>query len=549
MRAATSLEVMRRFIAVLLVTAAVATSPAAGAPAQTMPKVGGTVQLGAGFPEPICFNVLLARCFAPGAATLLLIAETVLEPAFVVGADSTVQPRLVSSATFTRKPPFVFTFRIDSRARWSDRVPVTASDFVFTLRARIARRAEFHPEERELLELVRSVGAVDRKTVRVVLRSRSAAWRALFGNILPRHALAGVDLDSIWSDGIVDPKTGAPIGSGPFLIQRWERGTPLTLVRNPRYWRAHPAYLDRLVVRFGMLPVEDLGAWYRRGDLDVTWGLGRALALGGEPGIRLRAKPLLSYEHFAIRVGRGGHPALRNKLVRQAIMYGINRGAVARVQPAAAFAKVEELDSLVYLKPSPRYRPNWGTYRFRPAEARRLLGRAGCRTGADGIYVCGGERLSLRFVTSAGLTLRERVISLAQAQLRQAGIEVRPTFVPSSAFIGQVLPNGDFDVALFAWVIDPIFGGGEVYRCSGQQNFTGYCQRLVTRDLDQAERILDERDRARVLNRADVQLAKDVPAIPLYQPSFLWSHRTRLRNVVLFPRSPLSGAENWWLAE
>jgi peptide/nickel transport system substrate-binding protein len=538
---------MRRLIAVLLVSTVVATAPAGGARMQTTPRVGGTAQFGLGAVEPACLNVLLARCVTFPSA--FFVVQTVLEPAFAVGVDSTFRPGLVSKATFTRKPPFVFTFLIDPRARWSDRVPVTARDFVFTLRTRIARKAELYPEERALVELVESVRAVDSKTVRVALRSRSAAWRTIFGNVLPRHALAGENLDSIWSDGIVNPKTGAPIGSGPFLIRRWERGSRLTLVRNPRYWRGRTAYLDQLVVRFGLLPVEDLGAWYRRGDLDATWGLGRVVALRGEPGIRVRAKPLLSYEHFAISVKRGGHPALRNKLVRQAIAYGLDRGAIAELQPASAFMSVEELDSLVYLKPSPHYRPNWRNYRYRPAEARRLLERAGCRTGADGIYVCAGDRLSLRFVTSAGLTLRERVISLAREQLRPVGIEVRPEFLPGVAFIQQVVQSGQFDVALFGWVIDPTFGGGDVYHCGGGSNYTGYCQRLVTRDLDQAERILDERDRARALNRADAQMAKDVPAIPLYQPSFTWSHRTSLRNVVLFPHNPLAGTENWWLAD
>ena len=59
----------------------------------------------------------------------------------------------------------------------------------------------------------------------------------------------------------------------------------------------------------------------------------------GEPGIRVRAARLLIYEHFAIRVGRGGHPALRNKLVRQAIAYGIDR---AHVREAAARGGVHD---------------------------------------------------------------------------------------------------------------------------------------------------------------------------------------------------------------
>ncbi len=534
---------MGRAIVVLLVAAALGTAPAAGTPVQT-PRVGGTAHFGLGAIEPTCLNVLLARCVTLPAA--LFVAGAVLEPAFVVGADSTFRPGLVSEATFTRKAPFVFTFRIDPRARWSDGVPITARDFVFTLRTRIARKAELYPEERELVELVQSVSAVSAKTVRVVLRSRSAAWRALFGNVLPRHALAGENLDSTWIDGIVNPKTGAPIGSGPFLIERWERGSRLTLVRNPRYWRSHPAYLDRLVVRFGMLAVEDLGAEYRRGDLDATWGLGRALALRDEPGIRLRAKPILSYQHFAIRVDRGGHPALRNKLVRRAIAYGIDRAAIAKVQPAAAFterrgARQPRLPEAEPALPAELEDVSLSSCRgSQIARARRvshwrgrhlrLFGRAdvtplrdqrragyGAHHARPGAAETGGDR------GPAGVSLTRGFHPSGPAERRLRRRSLRVGNRPDVRRRGCV----------------PLPGG---------QNYTGYCQRLVTRDLDQAERILDERERARALNRADAQMAKDVPAIPLYQPSFTWSHRTSLRNVVLFPNSPLAGTENWWLA-
>ena len=67
-------------------------------------------------------------------------------------------------------------------------------------------------------------------------------------------------------------------------------------------------------------------------------------------------------------------------------------------------------------------------------------------------------------------------------------------FAPPAAFFGQILPSGDFDVALFSWVGSPTpLVGQDVFGCGGDQNFTGYCQRLVTRDLDQADRILDAR--------------------------------------------------------
>ena len=473
----------------------------------------------------------------------LFIAEKVLEPAFVVGPDYTWRPQLVSGVTFTRKPPFTLTYRIQPRASWSDGVPVTAGDFVFTLRAMIAGQDALDPVSRELVEQVRSVSTVGKKTVRVVLRGRHAAWRNLFGNILPRHALAGEKLADIWTDGIVNPKTGRPIGSGPFLVERWERGEQLTLVRNPRYW-GRRAYLDRLVLRFrveGTEPVE----WFRRGELDIAWGFftapGVLAALRQERGVRVvTAPPSPTWDHFAIRIGPGGHPALKNKLVRQALAYGIDRTALVR----QVFSDVPNLrphDSVVIVRPSPHYRPNWSRYRRRPAQARRLLEQAGCRRGEDGVYVCAGQRLSLRFVTSAGIPPRARILSLAQAQLRQVGIEVVPTFAPP-----QVVPRPDPSAGrlrrrALRLGSDPSgTGRDEIFGCGGTLNFTGYCQRLVTRDLDQANRILDASQQARVLNRADRQMAQDVPALPLFQIPLPAAFRTTIHNYVLSlnPRRP-----------
>jgi len=534
-------------LAAAIAVSLLAVSGADGTNAQT-PRTGGTLRFGDVAEEPVCLNVLVGRCYGTG-PMLAFLAEKVLERPFMAAPDFTWRPQLVSGVSFTKRPPFTLTYRIHPRATWSDGVPITSRDFVFTLRAQIAHKTMLPPFDRALVAQVRSVRAVDAKTVRVVLRSRDATWRELFGHILPRHALVDQKLANLWVDGIVDPRTGRPIGSGPFLVQRWERGREITLVRNPRYWGKHRAYVDRLVLRTGLggEPLELL----QKGELDVVWDFfpGSMPPLRRAAGIRVYAVPTNRLDHFAIRVGPGGHPALKNKLVRRALAYGIDRDALVRQVLGPVAPGFTPSQSLLLLRPSPRYRANFGAYRRRPAEARRLLERAGCRRGADGIYVCAGERLSLRFVTSAGIPPRAQMISLAQAQLRRVGVEVLPTFAPQPVFIGQILPRGEFDVTLFAWALDP--GGvglNRIYGCGGADNFTGYCQRLVTRDLDQANRILDSRQQTRVLNRADRQLGKDVPAIPIHQIPLPAAHTTRVRGFVLSPVNPLSTAEDWWLA-
>jgi peptide/nickel transport system substrate-binding protein len=389
------------------------------------------------------------------------------------------------------------------------------------------------------------------------LRAPFADWRFLFPVVLPRHALAGGDIPSSWKDAIDDPRTGRPIGSGPFLVESWKRGKELALVRNPRYWGPHPAYLDRIVWRF--VPPADAAEALRRGEVDmidpgpaVLQAAALELRRQPAPGIRVLFSLGPAWEHFDIRIGEGGHPALRRRLVRQALAYGIDRVAIARAAGQLSGGSgdaLAPLDSTVFLANSPFYQPNWKGYRHRPAPARRLLEQAGCRRGGDGIYSCGDERLSLRIATAAGVARRERTVELAQAQLRQVGVEVVPVYARPVVF-ETILMSGDFDLALFAWIVGASTSGPfDVFGCQRSFNFTGYCDRLVTRDLIQASRILDQKRRVDVLNRIDARLAKAVPAVPLYQVSGLFALKATVRGVVPSGAAYFTwNAENWWLA-
>ena len=544
-----------RPLAAAIALALLAVAGAGGALAQS-PRVGGTVVFGtqgaaSGLREPACLNALVDACITTGLVTPT-IAQKVLLGAFEARPDWTWREKLVTKVDFTTTPPFTLVYHIRPEARWSDGVPVSARDFVFTHRAALALKDELLGAlGRDHVEQVRRVDRLDAKTVRVVLRSRFAGWRGLFAMVLPSHALAGEDLRRIWTDGIDNPKTRAPIGSGPFLVERWERDKQVTLVRNPRYWGAHRSYLDRIVFRYRMSSPSPVD-WLRSGEVDVAhhFVLAGVPALRQERGVRIVPGPTSGYEHFTFRLGRGGHPALRSKLVRRALAHAIDRAALIAGSPfGGADPMLRPLESVVFFAQSPHYKSKWSAYRHSPQVARRLLEQAGCRRGADGIYVCAGERLSLRFVTVAGLPARARVLSLVQEQLRQSGVDVRPSFTTFGALFGQLIPSGDFDVAYFGWVLSsPSASGADtVYSCGGSQNYGGYCQRLVTRDLDQANRILDAERQARALNRADAQMARDVPVIPFVQVPFPAAIRATVRGVVLSPFNPLWNAEDWWL--
>jgi peptide/nickel transport system substrate-binding protein len=463
--------------------ALLAVSGAGGVGAQA-PKRGGTLVVAVpGVGGCLSF-------FVPCSATTANPALTqVLEGAFEVGPDLVFSPNLVSRVDVDKKP-YRLTYHIRPEARWSDGVPVTASDFLFTYQlVTSGKLAGADTGENVLYQKIRRIRAVDAKTLLVELREPTASWRSLFGVVLPRHVLAGEDLTTVWRDSIDDPRTGRPIGSGPFLVRRFEPGRQLIFVRNPRYWGPHTSYLDGFVLRNPGFDPRDPFAPLRRNEVHVSTAVPGAPLLLNEthaqeiarlPGWRVETAAGLTKEHLAFRVGAGGHLALKNKLVRRALAYGIDREEIVR---RVVGRRSQTLDNTVFLASEPFYRANWSGYRYRPAEARRLLEQAGCRPGVDAIYACGGERLSLRFLTTGGVPVRQRTLELIQSQLRQAGVDVRPIYAPPGPLFNQIFASREFDVVLFAWNVVP--GGVPMPEsiCGDPQNVAGYCSRLVMRDV------------------------------------------------------------------
>ncbi len=541
----------RAALAAAVATALLVAVPgAAGAPGAETPRRGGTIivlRL-----EPSCLNPFACEVLPDDPAI-----SQVLEGAFEVGPDLVPRPNLVSDVDIGRRP-FTLTYHIKPEARWNDGVPVTASDFLFTQLA-FARLETPAPEDdsRALYGRVRRARVVDAKTFQVELRAPFSDWQRLYQVVLPRHALEGQDLTKIWIDRIDNPRTGRPIASGPFLVQKWERGKQLALGRNPRYWGPHTAYLDRLVFGFTHDRSDPLGP-VRRNEFDVAHSLTGGFPLSEElargvrqvAGWRTAAWPGPQAEHLVFRVVAPGHPALRSALVRRALAFGIDREEIARaILGEAERSSRLPLDSTVLLPTESSYRPTWSDYRYDPARAQRLLRQAGCRLGADGIHICAGERLSLRFLTTAGVPVRERTLLLVHDQLRRVGVEVVPNYAPPGPLFRQLLPSGDFDVALFAWANN---GGGVLWpeaRCGDVQNWAGYCSRLVMRDVQQTDLVVDPRQHARVLNDVDVKLARAVPVLPLVQPVLWVAVKNTVRGFTPggSPFNFTQNSEDWWL--
>jgi peptide/nickel transport system substrate-binding protein len=512
---------------------------------------GGTVVFGAD-QEPGTLNVFIVggdHLWASNAHYPTMAGT------FTVTRQGTYRNDLVTRVKFTRRP-FSVTYYIKKNARWSDGRPITAQDYRFTWQTIMNK--SFNILSTIGYEDISSARIINSKTIQFRFKKVFAGWRDLFGEILPQHALSGQDFDEIWRNNINNPKTNRPIASGPFLLQSWNRGTNMTFIRNERYWGAK-AYLARIIFRF----VPDTNTQVqqiRGGELDILNPQPQPsfTALRGVRGLRTQISRGPSWEKVDFNFRSTGHPLVRRKFFREAMARGMNRAAIVRTVFGRILPGITlpVLNSGIIMSTSKYYKQHWGQYAYNPTRARQIMERNGCRRGGDGIYVCGGQKASIRWTGTTGNQRREFTFEIAQAQLKAVGIELKSDFAPPAVAFGPKKTSGDYDVFDYAWTSPSpdISGWDSIYGCrtatEAQQNDQGYCNRTADRLFKQSNAELDQNKQAALVNRALAILARDMVILPLYQLPGMVIHRTAVRGVQENPFSigPFWTVSKWWKA-
>lgn len=531
----------RRGPTLMLGIVLVLTACAVGSENQTseetlMPVRGGTVVFGAGTVEPVIMNPLTIDGNAVATAW---VAQTLLEGAYETLPDFTYRPELLAREAEVTLDPFTVTYTIRDDATWSDGEPVGAADFEFTWETIIDPK--FKAASRDGYDKITNSEIIDPKTIRFTFDEPFVPYRDLFNFVLPAHELEGENLNQVWDDEIT-------VSSGPFELEQWKKGQFVTVVRNDGY-RGEGPFLDEIVFRFPTDPGAQIQL-FRSREADVLYpqpqiDLVEQLTSFGDASLEARAGAV--WEHIDFNLER---PLLQEPFVRQAIAHGIDRRAIVDRLVRPMHPDAEVLQNLIYMTNQQQYQPHFDRYGYDPELSARLLEDNGCERGEDGIYVCDGQRLSFRYTTIAGTQIRELQLEAVQEQLRQTGIEIVADLGDPSVIFGKVIPSGDWDLVSFTWFggLDPS-GGNAIWRCGGEQNFNQYCNREVTKLLEEASRETDPAERTAIYKRVDELMAQDLPVLPVYQRPTLMAWYGHVHGLQDNPtlEGPAWNAEEWFV--
>ena len=302
-------------------------------------------------------------------------------------------------------------------------------------------------------DLAQSVVAKDARTVVVRLREPSAPFVSNFfrcgaqGVILPKHLLQGKpDLNH-------DPYNIKPVGSGPFMVERYDINSTLEMVPNPHWFGGNPG-LRRVTYR--IIPSENtLLVALKTHEIDFYFAAPeqqyRELkALGG---VTVAALPSSQFEMIAFN---GGREPLSDVRLRRAVAMGIDWHSLART----VYLDVDVTDWGDVFPRSWAYTAQPDPTPFDPAKARALLDEAGWKLASDGFRAKDGKRLELEIRTVAGVITRENAEVVIQQSMRAIGVDLQVHNAPANMLFapigaGGLLASGKFDLGIFAWTKNP----------------------------------------------------------------------------------------------
>ena len=422
----------------------------------------------------------------------------------------------------------VYTFQLRENARWSDGMPITAEDFVYSYK-RMLDPASGTRGASALFPILNAVPAsLGRKPLdEVGIRALSPSTLEItlegpapyFISLLASYSNAPVPRHVIRKHGRKWTQPGTMVSSGAYALKQVVTNTFYRMVKNPHYHGADKVTIDEVFYYPVPSPTTSLKR-YLAGELDVILNI---------PWNQYENLRETRPEEFRIARGIGlGYLAVNNAQppfddirVRKALSLSIDRDVIVEKllktgdEPAYSI-----IPTVIWGNPGELPAFSRQSQEQRWAEARRLLGEAGF-----------DEDNPLRFTFIFPPVERDRRLAVAYRSMWQrAGVEAELETVGMRALM-QKAAAGEYQVmrmTYYAIFSDPVsffaLIQGESFR-----NYSGYSNPEIDRRLAVADTIRPEDERTTYLREIERLVMDDFPVIPSHFQSraFLVSKRVK----------------------
>jgi peptide/nickel transport system substrate-binding protein len=224
-----------------------------------------------------------------------------------------------------------------------------------------------------------------------------------------------------------------------------------------------------------------------------------------------------------------GHPALRDKQVRQALAYATDKQKIIDV---VLLGLAEPGIALIPKGMGEWFNSDIKDYEFNIDKANQMLDEAGYKDqDGDGIRDMpdGSGSLTFRLNWPTSETYAPRVADLLTETWAKVGIKTEPQAVETDALTAKCCPTLDYDVMLWGWVADPDPNTLLIIPTTDQiptgYNETGYSNPKYDELFIAQGKELDHAKRIEMAHEMQAIIHEDAPYIIPYYASAVEAYR------------------------
>ena len=412
----------------------------------------------------------------------------------------------------------VYTFKLRDTARWSNGDPVTADDFVFSLRRLVdPATAAFYASAvnaivnadpiiaGEMATPELGVVAVDKHTLEITLEQPTPYILSLLTHpsTFPVHA------GSIATHGSDFTQPENLLSNGAYKLDAWEPSSVLRLVRNEHYWNNAATAIDAVNYHVITQEMTEFNR-YRAGELDITDSIpAEGIAAAREQfADQLHLAPQLGVYFYGFNLVKP--PFAGNPQLRQALSMAVDRDALVEKIIARG-----EAPAYSWVPPGvDNYEPIRLSFadmsgEDRNAAARRLYREAGYSAENP-------LRIELRYNTS---DIQRRIALAVQSMWAEVlGVETTLVNEEFQVLLANMREAEVTQVFRSSWIGD--YNDAYTFLSILESNSPSNMPRFSSKKFDDLMRDaasqVDPRARRLYLEEAERVLLSEHPVIPLY---------------------------------
>ncbi|MBM3580442.1 MAG: ABC transporter substrate-binding protein [Alphaproteobacteria bacterium] len=532
---------MTPFRLIALTTAAFAVG-ALLAPSAEAQKRGGTLTY-TYQPEATAMSTISTTA-VPVALISTKIYESLLE---YEGAGMTPKPGLAESWTVS-SDRLVYTFKLRAGVKWHDGKPFTSEDVKFSIEKVVTPN---HSRGRTYFGNVATIETPDTHTVVFKLKAPVPYFLRAFQPsetpMMPKHGFADEELaaDKIRQAKIMQN----PIGTGPFKLKEWKKGSHIILERNADYWKAGRPYLDQAVMR--VLPDGAARAIaVEKGEVDLA----PMNALPPAEIQRLSKLPQL----VASQEGSEGlgpimwlevnlrEKPLSDVKVRQAISLAIDR---AKLVDVIWYGQGKPARGPVVSGNPTHFDKTLKPFEYSPAKANKLLDEAGYKRGADGVRF----KLTQNFLPYGEEWVRQA--EYIKQELGKVGIQVETQSLDMGGWLKRVYTDWayQFTSNFTHNYSDPTIGVQRAFISTNIKqgatfnNSMNYRNPRVDELFGLTARLEDGPERNKAWAEVQQIIRDELPVIFLMEISFMNVWNKRVKGLISNGISMYTGWDQVWI--